>query len=74
MNKNKKPNIPQIFWNAAKLLIYVFLALRACGVVSWPWYVVLSPLLVAAVLWLLCAVVVAVSAVNNGMGEEWRDG
>lgn len=40
-------------------------ALRACDVVSWPWYVVLSPLFVYAAWLILCAAICGVAAVKN---------
>lgn len=42
------------------LLTVLLVALEACGVVSWPWYAVLAPLLIYAALWIVRAAVVAV--------------
>ena len=42
------------------LLTVLLVALEVCGVVSWPWYAVLAPLLIYAALWIVRAAVVAV--------------
>lgn len=63
----KESIIPRLVKNVVWLLQTVFLVLRACDVVSWSWYVVLSPLLTSAALWLLCAVICGVAAVNGDL-------
>ena len=42
------------------LLTVLLVALEACGVIAWPWYAVLAPLLIYAALWIVRASVVAV--------------
>lgn len=64
---SEKSIIPGIVKNVVWLLQTVFLVLRACDVVSWSWYVVLSPMLTTAALWLLCAVICGVAAVNEDL-------
>lgn len=59
--------IPGFVKNVVWLLQTVFLVLQACDVVSWSWYVVLSPLLTTAAGWLLCAVICCVAAVNENL-------
>ena len=66
MNKTKL-SIPKVVKNVLDLLQIVFIVLRACDVVSWPWYVVLSPLLTSAALWVLCAVICGVAAVSKDL-------
>ena len=45
-----------------RLLTYLFLALRACDITDWAWYVVLSPALVSLGIWLFCCTVAAMMA------------
>lgn len=42
------------------LLTVLLVALEACGVIAWPWYAVLAPLLIYGALWIVRAAVVAV--------------
>lgn len=42
--EDNKLNIPKAFFEVIKLLLVVFIALRACDVISWPWWGVLAPL------------------------------
>lgn len=65
--EEEKSIIPGFVKNVVWLLQTVFLVLRACDVVSWSWYVVLSPLLTSAALCLLCAVICGVAAVNGDL-------
>lgn len=64
MNKTKL-SIPKVVKKVLDLLQIVFIVLRACDVVSWPWYVVLSPLFVYAAWLILCAAICGVAAVKN---------
>lgn len=66
MNKTKL-RIPKVVKKVLDLLQIVFIVLRACDVVSWPWYVVLSPLLTSAALLVLCAVICGVAAVSKDL-------
>ena len=65
--EKKESIIPGFVKNVVWLLQTVFLVLRACDVVSWSWYVVLSPLLTSAALCLLCTVICGVAAVNGDL-------
>lgn len=64
---SKKSIIPGLAKKVLELLQTVFLVLRACDVVSWSWYVVLSPLLTSTALWVLCAVICGVVAVSEDL-------
>jgi hypothetical protein len=45
------------------LLFVLFLALKLCGVVAWPWVWVCAPLWVPLALWSLCALAIGVLAI-----------
>lgn len=63
---SKKSIIPGLVKKVAELLQIVFIVLRACDVVNWSWYVVLSPLFAYTAAWLiLCAAICGVAAVKN---------
>lgn len=59
MEQKKWPNVVKNLLNYVQI---IFVALRACDVVTWPWWVVLSPILAKAALFLLASVVVGVAA------------
>ena len=40
------------------LLTIVFIILKLCGVITWSWWWVLSPLWISAILWVIVVVVV----------------
>lgn len=63
--EKKKSIIPGFVKKVAELMQIVFIVLRACDVVSWPWYVVLSPLFAYAALLILCAAICGVAAVRR---------
>ena len=66
MNKTKL-SIPKVVKKVLDLLQIVFIVLRACDVVSWPWYVVLSPLFTYAAWLILCAAICGVAAVSKDL-------
>lgn len=43
-----------IFRNA----LFIFIGLRACDIIVWDWYWVLSPLLLSYVLYFLCTILI----------------
>ena len=51
----------------AGLLTIVFIILKLCGIITWSWWWVLSPLWISAILWVI--VVVIVLFVGG-----WKDG
>lgn len=62
MEQKKWPNVVANLLNYTTL---IFLALRACDVVMWPWWVVLSPILAKIVLFLLATFVVGLASVGK---------
>ena len=40
------------------LLTIVFIILKLCGVITWSWWWVLSPLWISAILWVILVVIV----------------
>jgi len=40
------------------LLTIVFIILKLCGIITWSWWWVLSPLWISAILWVILVVVV----------------
>lgn len=63
--EEKKSIFPGFVKKVAELMQIVFIVLRACDVVRWPWYVVLSPLFAYAAFLVLCAAICGVVAVKN---------
>lgn len=63
--EEKKSIIPGFVKKVAELMQIVFIVLRACDVVIWPWYVVLGPLFAYAAWLILCAAICGVAAVKN---------
>lgn len=66
MNKTKL-SIPKVVKKVLDLLQIVFIVLRACDVVNWPWYAVLSPLFAYAAWLILCAAICGVAAVSKDL-------
>ena len=48
--------------NFAEVLGVVFIALRLCGVIDWPWVWVLAPIWVPICLWLLAVLIAFICA------------
>lgn len=42
----------------ASLLTIVFIVLKLCGVITWSWWWVLSPLWISAIFWVILVVIV----------------
>lgn len=42
----------------ADLLTIIFIALKLCGIITWSWWWVLSPLWISAILWVIVVVIV----------------
>ena len=40
------------------LLTIVFIILKLCGIITWSWWWVLSPLWISAILWVIVVVIV----------------
>lgn len=40
------------------LLTIVFIVLKLCGIITWSWWWVLSPLWISAILWVILVVIV----------------
>lgn len=55
MKETKWPDISKTILSSAQIL---FLALRACDVITWPWWLVASPVLVSLALYLVAAIIV----------------
>ncbi len=62
-----KSIIPGFVKKVLELLQIVFIVLRACDVVNWPWYAVLSPLFAYAAWLILCAAICGVAAVSKDL-------
>ena len=51
----------------AGLLTIVFITLKLCGIITWSWWWVLSPLWISAILWvILVTIVLLVGGWKNG--------
>ena len=44
--------------NFASLLTIVFIVLKLCGVITWSWWWVLSPLWMSAIFWVILVAIV----------------
>ena len=51
--------------NFAEVLGVVFIALRLCGVIDWPWVWVLAPIWVPIGLWLLAVLIAIIVAARK---------
>ena len=49
------------------LLTIVFIILKLCGIITWSWWWVLSPLWISAILWVIVVVIVLLVG-------EWKNG
>ena len=53
----------------ADLLTIVFIILKLCGIITWSWWWVLSPLWISAILWVILVIIVLlVGGWKNGRG------
>ena len=51
--------------NFTLALLLLFIGLKLAGCIAWSWWLVLSPLIIAPLVWLLCIFVVALIAAVN---------
>ena len=51
--------------NFAEVLGVVFIALRLCGVIDWPWVWVLAPIWMPICLWLLAVLIAFIVAARK---------
>ena len=49
------------------LLTIVFIILKLCGIITWSWWWVLSPLWISTILWVIVVVIVL-------LVEGWKNG
>ena len=49
------------------LLTIVFIVLKLCGIITWSWWWVLSPLWISAILWVILVIIVLLVG-------GWKDG
>ena len=53
----------------AGLLTIVFIILKLCGIITWSWWWVLSPLWISTILWVILVIIVLlVGGWKNGRG------
>lgn len=64
---NTKPKLSAFTSWLIRWTTITFIALRAADVISWPWYALLSPILLHIAFVLLCAAVVVVKVVKDGL-------
>lgn len=64
---NTKPKLSAFTSWLIRWTTITFIALRAADVISWPWYALLSPLLLYMAFVLLCAAVVGIKVVKDGL-------
>ena len=67
MKNNKSTSSGKIIGLTSRGLLTVFIALRACDVISWPWWGVLAPLWAWLGVLLLSAAVVGFAKVAEDM-------
>lgn len=55
------------------MLTIAFVVLRLCGVIDWSWWLVLSPTIISACIWVLALIVVVLIAVTRMSNDDERD-
>lgn len=50
-----------------RYMTLLFITLRACDVINWPWYIVLSPVIAPLALAAACVMITGVAAVASEM-------
>ncbi len=51
-------NLSKLIHTMLHLCQFVFVVLRACDIIAWPWYKVLLPLFVSVGFWLFCVLII----------------
>lgn len=64
MEQKKWPNVVNNLLNYATI---VLIALRACDVIAWSWYIVLSPIIAKFALLLVSFIVVGIAATSKNL-------
>lgn len=52
------------------LLTIVFIVLRLCGIITWSWWWVLSPLWISAIGWVILLIIVLLIGGKNDEGKN----
>lgn len=58
---NGKEHEMKIEFNIITLLIVIFIVLKLCGIVTWSWWVVFSPILAVVFVGLLASIILAIT-------------
>ena len=61
--KSAGAELAELIDGLTKLLTVVFCALRACDVITWKWYWVLSPMIISELIGLLALIVAGAAAI-----------
>lgn len=57
--------VARVISTILRFLTYLFITLRACNIVDWAWYLVLSPALISFGVWLLFCMVLGIAAASR---------
>ena len=67
-----RENFSKCYSNFCYFLTMLFCALRACDVIDWPWFLVMSPIFISWIITIAALVIAGLLAVSlvNGDGDK----
>ena len=63
-NNNYGAALGTLLDDLSKLLTLVFCVLRACDVITWKWYYVMAPMLIAEAIGVVCLIIAGAATIS----------
>ena len=68
-NNGNKINGSTIFVKVLNFLTLLFCALRACDVITWPWYAIMAPVFIAYGIAIVGLVIIGIVGLNGAIED-----
>lgn len=68
-NKGNKINASTIFVKILDFLTLLFCALRACDVITWPWYAIMAPIFIAYGIAIVGLIIIGIVGLNGAIED-----
>lgn len=69
-NNGNKINASTIFIKVLDFLTLLFCTLRACDVITWPWYAIMAPVFIAYGIAIIGLIVLGIIGLNGAIEDD----